>query len=180
MSNRPVLRSAACALLIGFAFTAGAQQSMSRGEPHMVANASDSMFMTHAAADGMAEIQMGQMALQKSSDPKVKELAQRIVDDHTAANAKLQTLAQQKQVTLPAAPMKDAQDKAATINSMDGTKFDQAWAAAMVEDHRKAVKLFSNESSHTQDADVRNFAQATLPTLKSHLEAAQQLQGQAE
>jgi putative membrane protein len=175
MSNRLILRTVACALLVGFTSTVCAQ-STPRGEPHMVANASDSMFMTHAAADGMAEMQMGQMALQKSSDPKVKELAQRIVDDHTAANAKLRLLAQQKQVTLPTAPMKDAQDKAATINSMDGTKFDQAWTTAMVDDHQKAVKLFSDETTQTQDAEVKTFAQATLPTLKSHLEMAQQLQ----
>ncbi len=179
MSTRLILRTATCALLIGFTFTVCAQ-STSRGEPHMVANASDSMFMTHAAADGMAEIQMGQMAVQKSSDPKVKELAQRIVDDHTAANAKLRTLAQQKQVTLPTAPMKEAQDKAATMNSMDGAKFDQAWAAAMVDDHQKGVKMFSEEATRTQDADVQTFAKATLPTLKTHLKMAQQLQNQTK
>jgi putative membrane protein len=179
MSTRLILRTALAAALIGFAFNATAQ-STARGAPHLVANAADSMFMTHAAADGMAEVQMGQMALQKTSDPKVKQLAQRIVDDHTAANGKLRALAQQKQVTLPTAPMKDAQDKAATMNSMDGAKFDQAWTAAMVDDHQKAVKMFSDETTQTQDADVRTFAQATLPTLKSHLQMAQQLQNQAK
>jgi putative membrane protein len=179
MSTRLILRTALAAALIAFAFNAAAQ-STARGAPHLVANAADSMFMTHAAADGMAEVQMGQMALQKTSDPKVKQLAQRIVDDHTAANGKLRALAQQKQVTLPTAPMKDAQDKAATMNSMDSAKFDQAWAAAMVDDHQKAVKMFSDETTQTQDADVRTFAQATLPTLKSHLQMAQQLQNQAK
>jgi putative membrane protein len=178
MPTRLILRTAVAAVLASFAFTAMAQST--RGEPHLVANAADSMFMTHAAADGMAEVQMGQMALQKTSDPKVKQLAQRIVEDHTAANGKLRALAQQKQVTLPSAPMKDAQDKAATMNSMDGAKFDQAWAAAMVDDHQKAVKMFSNETTQTQDADVRTFAQATLPTLKTHLEMAQQLQNQTK
>jgi putative membrane protein len=179
MPTRLVLRTAVAAVLTCFAITAMAQSTM-RGEPHLVANAADSMFMTHAAADGMAEVQMGEMALQKTSDPKVKQLAQRIVDDHTAANGKLRALGQQKQVALPNAPMKDAQDKAATMNSMDGARFDQAWVAAMVDDHQKAVKMFSDETTRTQDADVRSFAQATLPTLKTHLEMAQQLQSQTK
>ena len=177
MSTRFILRATAGALLVGLAFVVCAQSRSPTGEAPLVANAADSMFMTHAAADGMAEVQMGQMALQKSSDPKVKALAQRIVDDHTDANNKLRTLAQDKQVTLPAAPTKEAQDKAATLNSMDGAKFDQAWGEAMVSDHQKAVKMFSGEATRTRDPRIRAFAQATLPTLKTHLQMAQQLQG---
>lgn len=175
MSIRFIVRAATGALLLGFAFVLCAQSTKTT---MLVANAADSMFMTHAAADGMAEVQMGQMALKKSSDPKVKQLAQRIVDDHTDANGKLQTLARYKQVALPAAPSQAAQDKATTMTSMDGTKFDQAWAAAMVSDHQKAVTLFTDEVQKTSDPQVKAFAQATLPVLKTHLQMAQQLQGQ--
>jgi putative membrane protein len=177
MSTRFVLRVTAGALLVGLAFAVCAQTRSPTGEATLVANASDSMFMTHAAADGMAEVQMGQMALQKSTDAKVKALAQRIVDDHTDANTKLRTLAQDKQVTLPVAPTSEAQEKAATLNSMDGAKFDQAWAAAMVGDHQKAVKMFSGEVASTRDPAIHAFAEATLPALKTHLQMAQQLQG---
>lgn len=175
MSTRLIVRAATGALLLGVAFVLCAQSTRS---PMLVANAADSMFMTHAAADGMAEIQMGQMALQKSSNPKVKQLAQRIVDDHTDANDKLKTLARYKQVTLPAAPSKEAQDKAASMTSMEGANFDHAWTAAMVSDHQKAVTLFSDEIQKTSDPQVKAFAQATLPVLKTHLQMAQQLQGQ--
>jgi predicted outer membrane protein len=144
MSTRLIMRTAAGTLLLCFAFALCAQSSSPKGTM-LVANAADSMFMTHAAADGMAEIQMGQMALKKSSDTKVKQLAQRIVDDHTVANEKLRILARDKQVDFPAAPSKDAQDKAAGMTAMDGAKFDQAWATGMVTDHQKAVALFSGE-----------------------------------
>ena len=176
MSIRPIMRTAAGALLLGLAFATYAQSSSLAG-PGLVANAADSMFMTHATADGMTEIQMGQMALEKSSDQKVKQLAQRIVDDHTDANTKLRVLARDKQVTLPVAPPKDAQDKAAAMTSLDGTKFDQAWATAMVSDHQKAVAMFADEIKRTQDPKIQAFANGTLPALKSHLEQAQQLQG---
>ncbi len=171
MSIRPITRGATALLLLGFAFGACAQSA----KDTLVANAADSMFMTHAAADGMAEITMGQMALEKSSNTEVKQLAQRIVDDHTDANAKLRSLAQAKQVTLPTGPTDEARQSADAMASMDPTKFDQAWTAAMVKDHQKAVALFAREVKQTRDPEVRTFAEATLPTLKAHLELAQQL-----
>ena len=174
MSIRPITRIAAGVFLLGFVFAACAQAP----ETPLVANATDSMFMTHAAADGMAEIQMGKMALEKSSDAKVKQLAQRIVDDHTDANAKLWALAETKQISLPAASTDESQQAAGAMMALDATEFDQAWAAGMVKDHQKAVALFTREIKQTQDPEVHAFAEETLPTLKTHLELAQQLQDQ--
>jgi putative membrane protein len=45
----------------------------------------------------------------------------------------------------------------------------------MVEDHEKAVKLFSKEAQQGQDADLKAFAAKTLPTLQEHLSRAVQL-----
>jgi len=47
----------------------------------------------------------------------------------------------------------------------------------MVKDHKKDVKEFEKQAKNAKDADVRNFASKTLPTLQEHLkmaEAAQQ------
>jgi putative membrane protein len=174
MSNRLFARVAiAGALSLGLACAAFAQSATK--EP-LVANAADSTFMTRAAADGIAEVQMGQMALDKSSDTEVKKLAQRIVDDHTKANASLRNLAQAKQVSLPSAPTDDAQKAAGSMKKMDGKDFDQAWADSMVKDHQKAIAMFTTESKQTQDADLRKFTSGTLPTLQAHLETARQVQ----
>ena len=178
MSMRPIMRATAGLLLFGFAFAACAQSGL--GKTPLVANAADSKFMTHAAADGMAEIQMGQMAMEKSSDAKLKQLAQRIVDDHTDANGKLRALAQTRQVALPIAPTDEAQQSASAMKALDAKKFDKAWAAAIIKDHQNAVALFTTEAGKTQDPEVRVFAEATLPTLKSHLELARQLQDQLD
>ncbi|KQZ71187.1 hypothetical protein ASD55_13040 [Rhodanobacter sp. Root561] len=178
MLMRPFMRAAAGLLLCGLAFAACAQSG--RDKTPLGANAADSKFMTSAASDGMAEVAMGQLALEKSSQASVKQLAQRIVDDHTMANDKLRALAQAKQVALPAAPGDEAQQSASAMKALDAKKFDKAWAATMVKDHQKAVALFTAEAGRTQDPEVRAFAQATLPTLKTHLELARQLQDQLD
>lgn len=177
MSTRAILRAAAAVLLCGAAFAIWAQSSSSSGSMSGV-SATDRTFMTNAAADGLAEVHMGQMALQKSSNAQVKKLAQRIVDDHTQANEKLRTLAQSKQVTLPTTPSQEEQQHAAKTEALSGTNFDQAWAKGMVRDHRKAVAMFNGEITKTKDPQVKQFAATTLPVLKTHLKLAQQLQSQ--
>lgn len=136
--------------------------------------ASDSTFMKHAAADSMAEIAMGELALQKSSDQGFKQLAQRIISDHTKANQELKALAQSKQVALPSQPDAEARKTADAMRKMDGAAFDKAWAKHMVSDHQRAVAMFTKESKNG-GADVRDFAAETLPALRTHLQMAQQL-----
>jgi putative membrane protein len=174
MPTHPLVRIVAgTTLLFGLIGTAFAQ---SDGNMQSMANTADDTFMKHAAADGMAEVQMGQMAMKKSSDADVKQLAQRIVDDHTKINDALRALAESKQVPLPTSLSADAQKQAAEVKKLDGKKFDQAWAKAMVKDHQKAVETFTTASKQAQDADTQKFATDTLPALNTHLQMAQKVQ----
>src|SRR5580704_8106786 len=52
---------------------------MQAGQPSPV----DRMFVGKAMQGGLAEVQLGQLTLQKSNNPQVKEFAQRMIDDHT-------------------------------------------------------------------------------------------------
>ncbi|EIL89442.1 outer membrane protein [Rhodanobacter fulvus Jip2] len=81
--------------------------------------------MQQAASAGVAEVQLGQLALTKSDNDAVKALAQRIVDDHTKANAQLKTIADSEQIAL-ATPADAARDEAARLRALDGSAFDQA------------------------------------------------------
>jgi putative membrane protein len=157
-------------MLLGFAGAACALP-----DAKTALNSTDSSFVQHAAADGMAEVQMGQMALGKTTNASLKALAQRIVDDHTKANEQLKTLAASKQVKLPAAADADAQKEGKKLDALDGGAFDKAWSKAMVDAHKKAVKLFTTEGKDAKDDDVRKFAQATLPVLQTHLQMATQV-----
>jgi putative membrane protein len=166
--HRRFLATLAGTVMLGLVCAASAQSAT---------KTTDSDFMIQAVADGMAEVNMGRLALKKSSDPQVKRLAQRIVSDHTEANGKLRALALRKHVRLPAEPTAEAIQKAAAMKKMEGKNFDRAWADAMVKDHLKAIDLFATASQQAEDTAVRKFAEDTAPALQTHLQMAQKLTG---
>jgi putative membrane protein len=133
----------------------------------------DTTFMKTAAMDGMAEVEHGRLAAQNAASDEVKQFGQRMVDDHGKANGELQSLASQKNVTLPKeldAKHKAMQDK---LSKLKGAAFDSAYMSHMLAAHKQAVSLFQREAKSGKDAEVKAFAEKTLPTLQEHLKMAQ-------
>jgi putative membrane protein len=132
----------------------------------------DAMFARTAAMDGMAEVEHGRLAAQNATHDEVKQFGQRMVDDHGKAGDELKSLASKKNVTLPTeldAKHKAMHDKLA---KMKGDAFDRAYMSHMVTDHQQAVALFGKEAKGGKDADVKAWAEKTLPTLQEHLKMA--------
>src|SRR6476661_2475050 len=65
--------------------------------------AADQSFAKKAAIGGMAEVDLGQLAASKATNPDVKQFGQRMVDDHGKANDELKSWASSNNVTLPTA-----------------------------------------------------------------------------
>ena len=140
----------------------------------------DRKFIETAAKDGMAEVELGQIAQQKAQDPKVKEFAGRMVTDHGKANDELKTLASNKGVQLPTETDHSHKSKAESLNKKSADKFDKDYMDDMVKDHKKDVKEFEKQAKNAKDADVRAFAAKTLPTLQEHLKMAEAAQQSAK
>ena len=103
---------------------------------------------------------------------EVKNLASRLHTDHMKANDELTKIASQKNWTLPAEPTADQKNQKAKLEKLSGTAFDKAYADLMVTNHRNNIPLFERQASKGADAELKQFASNTLPTLKEHLEMA--------
>lgn len=132
-------------------------------------------FASEAARGGMLEVQLADLALQKSDDADVKSFAQRMKKDHTAANDKLKDIVGSNQ-QLPVNLSAEEQEQVSSLQSKSGDDFDKAYADMMVQDHQKDVSEFENAVNSAPTQELRQFASQTLPTLKEHLKLAQQLQ----
>lgn len=136
----------------------------------MAANSSpDESFYKNAAEGGLAEVQLGQLAQDKGQSPAVKDFGKMMIQDHTAANNKLRSVAAGKGVDLPSSPSVGQVATKAKLEVLSGDSFDKSYIKSMVEDHKDDIKLFQKELQSGQDPDAKAFAKATLPTLRAHL-----------
>ncbi len=135
-------------------------------------------FMEKAATSGKLEVRLGEIAQQKANSQEVKDFGQQMVTDHSQANEKLKSLAQQKGVTLPDSLTAKQQQQVDKLSKLSGQEFDKEYMDMMVKDHNKDIKTFEKASQNVPDPAVQDFASQTLPTLKDHLQEAKDINQQ--
>lgn len=140
-------------------------------------NAQDKGFAQMAATGGQAEVALGNLALQKASSPKVKEFAQKMVNDHGQAGQQLQQIAGKKDFDLPNMVPTEAQEEQDKLSKLSGAQFDKEYMRFMVEDHQKDAQEFEKARNEVSDPDLKRFAVQTLPIIQEHLRMAQQIAG---
>ena len=132
----------------------------------------DAKFLVSAAEINLEEIQLGKLARQNGSSKEVKELGKMMEDAHTKSLKDLTALAKRKDITIPTASSEKANDAYNKLNQKSGKDFDKAYTNMMVDGHKDAIKLFEKASNEANDNDIKNWAAATLPELRKHLEHA--------
>jgi len=135
----------------------------------------DRAFVMEAGPGGLAEVELGRLAAQKGQSADVKKFGQRMVADHSKANAELKKLAASKGITLPAEMNAEQMAEHAKLAKLSGADFDREYMTLMVEDHDKDVAAFLDESKDGSDPDIKSFAAKTLPTLQEHQRMAKEI-----
>jgi putative membrane protein len=135
----------------------------------------DRRFLRQAVTVSAAEVALSQLALKTSSAASVQYMAKRIVDDQTQVNRKLASLAWRYRVNVSAEPGQEVKQKTQQLRTLRGGAFDQAYDEVIVQDHRKAIDLFT-AAAGSGNAEIRHLAEATLPTLDLHLKMAVELE----
>jgi putative membrane protein len=136
----------------------------------------ETSFVTKAAGGNLAEIKLGQLAVQKGTDTKVKDFGNRMVNDHQKANNELKPIADANGVKWPDQPPQDAQATYEKLSRLTGNQFDRQFMAAMVKDHRKVAELYQQESSQASDPKLKVYINSTLPVVRSHLQHAESIE----
>ncbi len=130
-------------------------------------------FVRMAASGDMFEIESSKLALSKSDDPAIKKFAQMIVTDHMAASKKLISIASEKPSATLDKKHADMMDK---LKAASGREFTQLYVTMQLTAHKEAIDLYERYSKTGDDAKLKAFAMATLPTLRAHLQAVEKMQ----
>ncbi len=138
--------------------------------------ASTKTFVKKAGLTNLFEIKAGQIARQKSDNSDVQDYAEMIISDHQKAQDDLKAAA--KDVNGASVP--DSLDQKHSkmikqLQSASGARFLKTFKDQQVKGHKEAVKLFQDYAKGAANAELKQFAQSTLPNLKKHLQQAQNL-----
>ncbi|HEX8237247.1 MAG TPA: DUF4142 domain-containing protein [Abditibacteriaceae bacterium] len=128
----------------------------------------DRLFMLKAAQGNTAEVLTGQLALRKSTNPQVRQLAQMLVREHGQANVELLQITRRKGLPLPSTVGAMHAATSDQLSRLSGARFDQMFMAAQVEAHEATILLYQQEIAQGRDRDARAYATKYLPGVLTH------------
>lgn len=133
----------------------------------------DQVFVTKALEASRADVEMAELALKKTTDPKVRDFAEKVMRDHSAAQAQLAQSATREGVEQPKTI--DARHAAmkAELERLQGDEFDRRYMAFMVEESERNAALFTAKH-RTGDGDVAAIANRLTSVMQGHVDMARE------
>jgi putative membrane protein len=136
------------------------------------AQTADQEFVNLAAQTDMTEAHLGQLAQTQGDSQAVKDLGQMLATDHTSDYTQLGTIAAKAGLTVPKGLDAKHDKMIAPFEKLKGKAFDRRYTQTMVKGHQEAIAAYKKEASDGQNADIKTYAQQTLPALEKHLTTA--------
>jgi putative membrane protein len=124
-------------------------------------------FVVDAILAGLSEVELGRLALKKSSNPDVLGFARSMVEDQGKANQKLAAVAAKEGLGVPSMPAPARIALVRHLDSLEGPEFDRAYMRLTAEAQTSAALLFTY-AAWISDRTVAEFARDTLPTIRQH------------
>jgi putative membrane protein len=114
---------------------------------------SDGDFVQNIARMNMAEIELSRMALEKATSVELKTFAQKMIDDHDAAETKLESAVAGNPIDWPAQLDDKHRKSADELAKKQGADFDREYAKTMVEGHQNLAAMLESR------LDVQSLAE---------------------
>jgi len=131
----------------------------------------DKFFLRKATEGGLAQVQLGQLAATNSSSPEVKQLGQKLADEHQKLNASIAAVADSIGVRLPKKPGKSDEETYNKLKALSGEAFDKEYLICMVREHHDDLRDFRIESETTDETQLKETADEGAKMLREHLGA---------
>jgi putative membrane protein len=135
----------------------------------------DAAFVREAIQENIAEVQVGQLAAQRTQSDAVRMFGEMLRQDHSDALQRTRKIAEAMKVDAPTQPSADAKRKYLALTRLSGRDFDAAFARQMVDDHQAAIAKYRAHTDRGDEA-VAGYVADSLPQLQDHLTKAQALQ----
>jgi putative membrane protein len=162
--------------------TVGAAATGTTAAPAAPGAVTDPQIADIVVAANEVDIQAGELARTKATNPQVKEFAQRMITDHTGVNEQASQLVQRLGVTPEPNPTsrqlrQDGEQNRSRLQGLSGAEFDRAYMEHEVEYHQQVLDAIDNTLiPNAQNPELKALLEQTRPAVEAHLQHARNLQ----
>jgi putative membrane protein len=132
-------------------------------------SAADRDFVTKVRLAGLWEIPAGNMAQEKSDDPRIVQIGKTISAQHVELDKLTRDAAAKLRIPLPNDPNPDQQTWLNEMKAADSTAFDEVYIDRLRAAHGKIFPAIANIRAGTRSDVVRRLAQETNQFVMTHL-----------
>jgi putative membrane protein len=129
-------------------------------------------FLNRAMTDDASQIAMAQMALKKSSNPKVIALANTIIQERTALDGQLAQVMTTNDIQNKTKPVANNADTLTALQSLNGDAFDKTFAGLLVRDHYHIISAYEDMKANCTHPGLHDLAHNAVEALQGNLTEA--------
>lgn len=139
-------------------------------DPNQPLNSDEQAFLERAMAENSGQIAMAKLALAKSINPRVLQLANTIIEERTALNDRMARL-------MPARHAADAQAAVDDptmdrLQALNGDAFDKIFTSALVRSHCRTISAYETAKVNASNQALKDLAHDAIPELRGNLTIA--------
>jgi putative membrane protein len=132
-------------------------------------SAADKDLVVKVRLAGLWEIPAGEMAQEKSNDPRIQKIGRDIAAQHEVLDAFDRAAAKKLRIALPNKPNSDQQEWLAEMRDAEGDEFDEIYIDRLRAAHGKIFPAIGTVRATTRNDTVRKLAQQANQFVVTHM-----------
>ena len=132
-------------------------------------SAADRDFVSKVRLAGLWEIPAGNMAQEKSDNPRIVNIGKSIAEQHVELDRLTREAAAKLRIAIPAEPNPEQQSWLNEMKAANSTDFDQIYIDRLRAAHGKIFPAIANIRAGTRSDVIRRLAQQTNQFVMTHL-----------
>lgn len=153
----------------GFGFSA-VIAAVFAATPSVAQNVDTSTFLKKAGASDLYERQSSEL-VRMSSDPNIKNFAQKMIKDHTDSTNKVKSAAAQAGLKVSPPKLDAAQAKMISdLRAANGSARDKLYVSQQKTAHQQALALHQNYAANGDAPSLKQVAGKIVPVVQHHIE----------
>ena len=132
-------------------------------------SAADKDLVVKVRLAGLWEIPAGEMAQQKSQDPRIQKIGRDIAAQHEVLDALDRAAAKKLRIVVPNKPNSDQQKWLAEMRDAEGAEFDEIYIDRLRAAHGKIFPAIGTVRATTRNDTVRKLAQQANQFVVTHM-----------